>query len=49
MPVLKKHRKPKGWVDKPKTLADVVQSLESLGCNVDYCGKGKINPRKVRL
>ena len=43
------QRVPKGWVRNPKTLADVIQSIEALGHEVDYAGKGKIDPRKVRL
>jgi hypothetical protein len=43
----KRTRKPKGWVDNPKTLADVIQSLQALGCEVAHRPVG--DPRKVKL
>jgi hypothetical protein len=44
-----KSSEPKGWVKNPKTLADVIQSLEAFGYKVNYRGKGEINPRKIKL
>lgn len=43
-------KKPKGWVDNPKTLEDVIQSLQALGATVTHRPlREGMKPADVRL
>jgi len=45
----RKTQKPKGWVDHPKTLADVLNSMKAIGCDPVTRLGHNVDPRKIKL